>query len=73
MNRAEVDHSICTGYAECARMAPGAFQLNSDNLSEFIDPPTETTDAGLLAAAEECPTNAIRVVDEAGSVVYESA
>src|SRR6185312_2099351 len=33
---AEVDHSICTGYAECARIAPEAFKLNENNQSEPV-------------------------------------
>jgi ferredoxin len=68
---AEVDHSICTGYAECARIAPAAFKLNENNQSEPV--PSSTPDDVLLVAAQECPTNAIRNVSDDGDVVYESA
>jgi len=68
---AEVDHSICTGYAECARIAPAAFKLNENNQSEPFA--SSTSDDVLLVAAQECPTNAIRIVSDDGDVVYESA
>jgi ferredoxin len=71
-NRAEVDHDICTGYAECARMAPSAFALNGDNQSEYVTN-DDTSDELLLAAAQECPTNAIRVLSPDDAVVYDSA
>jgi ferredoxin len=70
---AEVDHAICTGYAECARVAPAAFRLNADNQSEPLSGATTTSHDVLLIAAQECPTNAIRIVSEDGDVVYESA
>jgi ferredoxin len=70
---AEVDHSICSGYAECARIAPAAFKLNANNQSEPLPRTSETSDDVLLVAAQECPTNAIRIVSDDGDVVYESA
>lgn len=70
--RAEVDHGLCTGYTECSRIAPNAFRLNADNQSEPIDSPADTTDDALLTAAQSCPTNAIRILAEDASVVYES-
>lgn len=72
-DRAEVDHSICAGYAECARMAPAAFALNENNQSEPLARSAEVSDELLLAAAQECPTNAIRILASNGDVVYDSA
>jgi ferredoxin len=68
---AEVDHTVCTGYAECARIAPTGFKLNENNQSEPLE--SSTPDDVLLTAAQECPTNAIRIVSDDGDVVYESA
>jgi ferredoxin len=69
---AAVDHDVCVGYAECARMAPAAFRLNLANQSEYIAG-SDVSDELLVEAAEECPVNAIRVTDAEGSVVFASA
>jgi ferredoxin len=71
--RAEVDHDICIGYAECARVASQAFRLNDDNQSEPIPGTPGSTDELLLAAAQECPANAIRLISSEGKIVYSSA
>jgi ferredoxin len=71
--RAEVDHDVCIGYAECARVASQAFRLNDDNQSEPIPGTSGGTDELLLAAARECPANAIRLISSEGKIVYSSA
>lgn len=70
---AEVDHDVCIGYAECARVASQAFRLNDDNQSEPIPGTSGGTDELLLAAARECPANAIRLISSEGKIVYSSA
>ncbi len=60
--RAEVDHDMCIGYAECSRVAPTAFRLNDANQSEVIPAAAGVTDEDLMAAARECPANAIRLL-----------
>lgn len=71
--RAEVDHDLCIGYAECVRIAPEAFLLNEDNQSEPIPDAPEVSDVTLLEAARECPSNAIRILSSEGEIVYSSA
>jgi ferredoxin len=67
--RAEVDHGLCIGYAECARIASEAFRLNDANQSEPITGASGVSDEILMAAAMECPANAIRVVSSEGEIV----
>jgi ferredoxin len=71
--RAEVDHELCIGYAECARIAAEAFRLNDANQSEPIPGASGVSDETLIAAAQECPANAIRVLSSEGKIVYASA
>jgi ferredoxin len=71
--RAEVDHELCIGYAECARIASQAFRLNEANQSEPIPDAPDVSDEDLMAAARECPANAIRILSSEGEIIYSSA
>jgi ferredoxin len=68
-----IDPELCVGSGDCVRLVPEAFQL-VDELGVSVPRP----DAGdadprrLLEAALGCPTQAIRVVDEAGRVLHAS-
>ncbi|GGM53411.1 hypothetical protein GCM10012275_25530 [Longimycelium tulufanense] len=57
----EVDRDACIGSGMCVGTAPDAFDLvegRSQPLAERIEP-----DEQVLAAAESCPVEAIRVTD----------
>lgn len=65
-----VDKNACIGVASCVQIAGQVFQLASDGrvmlvkgdkLSEYEGVTYET----LLEAAKSCPTQAIKIVDEA--------
>jgi ferredoxin len=56
--RAIVDHDLCAGVTQCLRMAPGAFQLDEDQLSVFA-PSGPWTFEQLAAARDNCPMAAI--------------
>ncbi|MFN8620272.1 MAG: ferredoxin [Chloroflexota bacterium] len=59
--RAEVDRSLCMGYAACVAIAPAAFRLDATGISVPTDAPS---DPALLARAiDDCPRSAIRLVD----------
>jgi ferredoxin len=58
--RAVVDHDRCAGAAMCTQIAPGAFALNNEGLSEYRDGPW--TEADLADAADACPMAAITVL-----------
>ena len=68
-----VDPELCIGSGDCARLLPEAFEV-SDELGVSVPlPAAATTDPQLLVkAAVQCPTQAIRLVDEDGSVLHES-
>ena len=54
----EVDDSACAAHGDCVELAPGVFEL--DDVARVIGTgPAEL----LLAAAEACPSAAIRIVD----------
>ncbi len=60
-----VDPDLCVGTGDCERLAPAAFRVDE---ALGISVPLEgaaTTDRALLErAAGQCPTEAIRLVDE---------
>jgi ferredoxin len=69
-----VDEDLCVGTGDCARIAPLAFVVDEDRNVSVPQPAAAPTDLRLLVqAARQCPTNAIRVVDDDGTVAYESA
>jgi len=55
---AAVDRSACIGSGPCFVLAPRAFRLDESMKAIVLEPDEETEDR-LLAAAEECPTQAI--------------
>lgn len=58
----EVDRTLCIGSGACARIAPGVFELDDDQVAVVVDPDAASRTA-VVAAAESCPTLAIRISD----------
>jgi ferredoxin len=61
----EIDGSLCSGFGDCADLAPDVFELDAHgkaNLRVFA-----SSDAAVLDAAAACPMGAIRVVDAAAA------
>jgi ferredoxin len=58
---AEIDESVCSAHGDCAAIAPEVFEV--DDVARVIG---TGPDELLLAAAEACPTTAIRILDEDG-------
>lgn len=54
----EIDEGACIAQGDCAELAPQVFAL--DDVARVIG---EGPDDLLLAAAEGCPTGAIRLLD----------
>lgn len=57
-----VNKSRCIASGDCVEIAPGVFQLDSDEKSEVYNQ-SGAADAVILAAARACPAKAITVVN----------
>jgi ferredoxin len=53
-----VDRALCVGSGPCFVLAPRAFALDDSMKAVVLDPGAESQET-LLAAARECPTQAI--------------
>ncbi len=58
----QVDRELCFGFGDCVDSAPGLFDLDEEGKSVVIDPEAHDLD-DLLVAAQDCPVDAIIVVD----------
>ena len=54
-----IDPNACIAHGECEEVAPGVFRVEDDLSVVVGDGPDEL----MLAAAEACPTDAIRIVE----------
>ena len=53
-----IDRDKCMGSGNCVFWAPGAFELDDDGISVFVDA-DECEERQLFLAQEGCPTRAI--------------
>jgi ferredoxin len=53
-----IDRDKCMGSGNCVFWAPGAFELDDDGVSEFLQP-ADYEERNLFLAQEGCPTRAI--------------
>jgi ferredoxin len=68
--RIVVDRLRCIGAGNCMDTAPDVFQLDENHTSVIVNPLGATPDV-ILAAAEACPVDAIKVIDDkAGQQLY---
>lgn len=62
----EIDDGACAAHGDCVEIAPEVFAL--DDVARVIG---TGPDELLLAAAESCPSTAIRILDgDRGELVY---
>ena len=61
--RIVVDRLRCISSGNCIDTAPGVFQLDEYDRSVIIDPRGAAPDM-IVAAAEACPVEAIKIIDE---------
>lgn len=61
--RVTVDASRCACTGTCTLVAPEVFEIQGITLVVLQDEPAESQRAAVLDAAEQCPTEAIHVVD----------
>jgi len=66
-----IDPELCIGSGDCGRLVPAAFELREDLGVSVPLRGAATVDAALLVeAAVGCPTQAIRVTAEDGTVLH---
>lgn len=64
-----VDRNLCIGAASCIAIAPGVFELDSENKAVVYNE-TGADDETILLAAQSCPTRAIILFDDEGNQIY---
>lgn len=64
-----IDRNLCIGAASCVAIAPGVFELDSENKA-VVASDTGADDETILLAAQSCPTRAIIVFDTEGNQIY---
>lgn len=68
--RIVVDRMRCISTGNCVDTAPEVFQLDEHYRAVIVNPRGATPDV-IVAAAEICPVDAIKVIDEqAGQQIY---
>ncbi len=55
----EIDEGACSGHGDCAVIAPEVFEI--DEVASVVGSASVEL---MLAAAEACPSGAIRILDE---------
>ncbi|SBT90425.1 ferredoxin [Streptomyces sp. DI166] len=66
----EVDRSVCIGSAQCVHRAPAGFRLDTARQSHPVEPDIDAAE-GVLAAAENCPVEAIMItLLDSGEAVF---
>ena len=61
MEKIEVDKDLCIGCGACAAYCPDTFEIGDDMLAEVVK--NEVTEE-VIEAAENCPTDAIKINNE---------
>lgn len=64
-----VDRNLCIGAASCIAVAPGVFELDSENKAVVYNDKGADAET-ILLAAQSCPTQAILIFDEEGNQIY---
>lgn len=67
--RVRIDRELCIGSANCASIASSVFQLDEEDKATVLDPKSVSEDT-LWEAAQQCPTSAIILEDEAGKRIF---
>lgn len=60
-----IDLDLCVGFGDCVEAAPDLFELDEADLADFLAPGVIDCDR-VLAACNDCPVDAITVLDADG-------
>lgn len=61
MAKVTIDPELCTGCGLCSDTCPTVFELGEDDIAVVID--TECDDCDLKQVADDCPSEAIGVME----------
>jgi ferredoxin len=65
----EVDRALCYGFGDCVDTVPDVFALDEEDTAIVLDPDAASLD-DIVEAAQNCPVDAIVIVDEDGQQIY---
>jgi len=65
----EVDRDECIGCGNCTDIAPDVFELDGEGLSSVTNPAGADDDT-IREAAESCPVDCIKLIDDSGKQIY---
>ena len=67
--KVKVDRDLCTGIGNCVVIAPSVFELDAKQKAVVLDANAANKDK-LVEAAENCPMEAITIIDDNGEQLY---
>ena len=65
----EVDRALCYGFGDCVDTVPAVFALDEEDTAIVLDPDAASLD-DIVEAAQNCPVDAIIILDEDGQQIY---
>lgn len=65
--RIRIDRNLCVGFGDCIEAAEAAFELDDEGIAVFRESIDEVDRETLLNACDECPVDAIAVLDSDGT------
>ena len=65
----EVDRALCYGFGDCVDTVPAVFALDDEDTAIVLDPDAAALD-DIVEAAQNCPVDAIIILDEDGQQIY---
>jgi ferredoxin len=65
----EVDRALCYGFGDCVDTVPAVFALDDEDTAIVLDPDAASLD-DIVEAAQNCPVDAIIILDEDGQQIY---
>jgi ferredoxin len=65
----EVDRELCFGFGDCVDTTPAVFALDDADKAIVLDPDGASVDL-IVEAAQNCPVDAIRIIDAEGEQIY---
>ncbi|MGD8452040.1 MAG: ferredoxin [Phycisphaerae bacterium] len=68
----EIDRDLCVGDGACVNEAPQALEMDDETIAVVTNPDGNTPEE-LLNAAQACPVDAIKLIDENGNQVWPEA